>query len=113
MVFHGDKEVALLTGLYKKAAYRISQLEMSKNEIIEFDLKEFKMDDIGEVANIVYESKRQSSLNLDFLKKEEINEKGNFKTIFVTVFAVYLGRNWRNFNINLFLLRLTKDFKFK
>lgn len=59
----------LLTGLYKKAAYRISQLEMSKNEIIEFDLKEFKMDDIGEVANIVYESKRQSSLNLDFLKR--------------------------------------------
>ncbi|MCR9203829.1 MAG: hypothetical protein NXH75_04570 [Halobacteriovoraceae bacterium] len=58
-------------GIFEKGAYQTAKAEDGINGFIKYDLKDFKIDDLTRLADLVYLSKKQSRVKLKIFKEEE------------------------------------------
>lgn len=58
-------------GIFQKGAYQSEKMKDSLNGLIKFDLRDFKIDDLTRLADLVYLTKNQSREKLKIFKEEE------------------------------------------
>lgn len=66
-----QKASGFYNGIYEKGAYQSVKDEQSLSGVIKYDLKDFKLDDLSRLADMVYKSKKDSREKIKSLSEEE------------------------------------------